>query len=63
MSYYSYVGILPEKSRQEEEKKLEEISAKLEQAIASRQEIEAELNLARKTIQELQNPQSGVNIL
>ncbi|XP_065220631.1 protein diaphanous isoform X2 [Planococcus citri] len=53
------IDTLVEQSRLEEEKKAEELSAKLEQAIAARQEIEAELNLAKKTIQELQNSPSG----
>lgn len=41
-----------EQLRQAEEKRAEEVAAK-EQAIAARQEIEAELALAKKTISEL----------
>lgn len=51
-----------EKSHQEGERKIGEVTAKLEQAIAARQEMEAELALARKTISELSSGVSPVNI-
>lgn len=50
---------IAEQSRQAEEKKVEELTAKLEQAIAARQEIEAELTLARKTITEFSTSSSA----
>ncbi len=47
------MDLCAEKSHQEEEKKLGDLNAKLEQAIAAQQEMEAELTLAKKTISEL----------
>ena len=47
------IDALVEKSQREDERKKEELTAKLEQAIAARQEMEAELELAKKTISEL----------
>lgn len=51
-----------EKSHQEGERKIGEVTAKLEQAIAARQEMEAELALARKTISELSSGISPVSV-
>lgn len=63
MKLIFFLIFISEKSKAEEDRRVEELKDKLEHAVATRQEAEAKLIQAETTIKEFMSNSANVNIL
>lgn len=63
MKLIYFLIFISEKSKAEEDRRVEELKDKLEHAVATRQEAEAKLIQAETTIKEFMSTSANVNIL